>query len=64
MSNKILLIFFLSLIIFSPLEASNKDKIISNLKKINNLSFNFKQTISDKTENGNCIVQYPKKNFL
>ena len=63
MSNKILLIFFLSLIIFSPLEASNKDKIISNLKKINNLSFNFKQTISDKTENGNCIVQYPKKIF-
>ena len=53
----------LSLIIFSPLEASNKDKIISNLKKINNLSFNFKQTISDKTENGNCIVQYPKKIF-
>tara|TARA_X000000368_G_C22973010_1_gene686313 strand:- start:435 stop:989 length:555 start_codon:yes stop_codon:yes gene_type:complete len=63
MSNKILLIFFLSLIIFSPLEASNKDKIISNLKEINNLSFNFKQTISDKTENGNCIVQYPKKIF-
>ena len=63
MSNKILLIFFLSLIIFSPLEASNKDKIISNLKEINNLSFNFKQTISDKTENGNCIIQYPKKIF-
>ena len=63
MSNKILLIFFLLLIILSPLEASNKDKIISNLKEINNLSFNFKQTISDKTENGNCIVQYPKKIF-
>ena len=63
MINKVLLIFFFSLIIFTPLEASIKDKIILNLEKMNNLSFNFKQRISDKTENGNCTIQYPKKIF-
>ena len=38
-----------------------KNKIINNFKKINNISFNFKQTINDKIEEGNCIIQYPKK---
>jgi len=41
--------------------ASIKDEIILNFKKINNLSFNFKQTIDKNTEEGNCIIQYPKK---
>ena len=38
-----------------------KKKIISNFKQINNISFKFKQIINDKTEEGNCIIQYPKK---
>ena len=35
--------------------------IISQLKLTNNLSFNFKQTIDEKNENGTCILKYPKK---
>ena len=43
--------------------ASVKGKIINNLDKINNLSFNFEQNINGKTEKGNCILEYPKKIF-
>ena len=42
-------------------DASVENKIINNFKKINNISFNFKQTINDKVEEGNCTIQYPKK---
>ena len=34
-----------------------------NLKNIENVSFNFEQNINGKTENGNCIIEYPKKIF-
>ena len=40
--------------------ASPKDKIINNLKKIENLSFSFEQKIENNIETGNCIIQYPK----
>ena len=60
MIKKIFLIFFL-LNFFNYSYASIEDKIINNFKKINNISFNFKQTINDKIEEGNCIIQYPKK---
>ena len=43
--------------------SSTKDKIISQMKLTNNLSFNFKQTINDKSEDGKCIIEYPKKIF-
>ena len=43
--------------------ASVKGKIINNLDKINNLSFNFEQNINGKSEKGNCILEYPKKIF-
>ena len=50
------------LIFFSNnLEASEKDKIIENLKKINSIKFNFTQITNDITEEGNCIIVYPKK---
>ena len=45
------------------LKCINKENIINNLKNINNLSFNFEQNINGKIENGNCIIEYPKKNF-
>jgi len=61
--KKKILIVYLFLNFFHPLEAALKDKIISNLKKTNNLTFNFKQTIDQKTEKGNCIIEYPKKIF-
>ena len=56
------LIFFL--IIFTTYSnAEVKDKIIENLKKANNLDFNFEQNINGKIEKGNCTVEYPKKIF-
>ena len=62
MKTKII-VNFLFLIYFLPLQASLKEEIISNLEKINNLTFNFKQTIDEKTEEGDCIIEYPKKIF-
>ena len=52
MIKKVFLFFFL----FNFLNyayASVENKIINNFKKINNISFNFKQTINDKIEEGN-----------
>ena len=43
--------------------ASIKNNIISNLKDIKNISFDFEQTINDKSEKGACTIQYPKKIF-
>ena len=62
MIKKIIII----LIIFNVtniVKASTKNEIIINLKKIKNISFDFKQTVDDKMEEGNCIIQYPKKIF-
>jgi outer membrane lipoprotein-sorting protein len=41
--------------------ATEKIKIIENLRKINSLQFNFTQLSSDGQENGSCILIYPKK---
>jgi len=60
MIKKIFLFFFL-LNFLNHAYASVENKIINNFKKINNISFNFKQTINNKIEEGNCIIQYPKK---
>ena len=57
---RILVIFFI-LNFYSPVFSSTKEKIISKMRLINNLSFNFIQTINDKNENGKCIIKYPKK---
>ena len=43
--------------------SSPKDEVISQMKLTNNLSFNFIQTINDKSEDGKCIIEYPKKIF-
>jgi outer membrane lipoprotein-sorting protein len=45
----------------NQLNASEKNKIIENLKKINSLQFNFIQISSDGQENGSCTLIYPKK---
>jgi outer membrane lipoprotein-sorting protein len=42
-------------------EGSEKERIIENLKKINSIKFNFTQITNDITENGNCLIVYPKK---
>ena len=50
---------------FNPnnLLASTKNKIIQNFVEIKNLSFEFKQNINEETEQGECIIEYPKKIF-
>jgi outer membrane lipoprotein-sorting protein len=56
--------YFLILIFFTLLsiaQASNKEKIIENLQNTVSLDFQFEQNINGKVENGNCIIQYPKK---
>ena len=52
---------FIFIILLSNTHASNKDKIIENLKNTENLNFKFEQNINGRIENGNCIIQYPKK---
>jgi len=60
--KKILLIFFI--INFNNFSfGSIKENIISNLKNIDNLSFDFEQNINGKIEKGNCVIEYPKKIF-
>ena len=60
--KKIIIIFFCFFFIRLA-EASLNKKIIINLEKINNLSFDFKQTINNKSEIGNCVIKYPKRIF-
>jgi outer membrane lipoprotein-sorting protein len=58
---KYLLSIFIFLILYSNVQASNKDKIIENLQNTENLNFDFEQNIKGKIENGNCTIEYPKK---
>tara|TARA_B100000780_G_scaffold254044_1_gene201922 strand:- start:1213 stop:1767 length:555 start_codon:yes stop_codon:yes gene_type:complete len=59
---RILLIFFI-LTFYNSAFSSTSEKVIYQMQIINNLSFNFIQTINDKEENGKCIIKYPKKIF-
>jgi outer membrane lipoprotein-sorting protein len=61
MFKVIIILLFFSFYI--PANSSPKDKVISQMKLINNLSFNFVQTINDKSEDGKCIIEYSKKIF-
>jgi outer membrane lipoprotein-sorting protein len=60
--TRCLLVFFLSILITST-HAKNKEKIIENLNNTYNINFEFEQNINNETENGNCIIEYPKKIF-
>jgi outer membrane lipoprotein-sorting protein len=61
MLRVIIILLFFSF--YLPANSLPKDKIISQMKITNNLSFNFLQTINNKSENGKCIIEYPKKIF-
>ena len=52
-----ILIFFYPLNIF----ASSKQLIKNKLEETDNISFSFIQKIGKKTEQGECIISYPKK---
>ena len=60
--KKLYLIIFI-LFFLTNLNASTKNELITNLKNINNLTFDFEQNVNGKIENGNCILEYPKKIF-
>ena len=61
MLKNIVLVLFLLINLVKPLYASVEEKIINNLLETDNLTFHFKQTIGEKTEEGNCTIEYPKK---
>jgi len=61
MLKKVFIIFLL--FFFSKANASFKEKIINDFKKLNNLTFEFEQRINEKEEKGNCTIEYPKKIF-
>ena len=52
-----ILIFFYPLNIF----ASSKQLIKNKLEETDNISFKFIRKIGEKTEQGECIISYPKK---
>jgi len=56
-------LFLFFFIFITNTNADNKTQIIENLEKTNNLSFKFEQNVNGKIENGNCIIEYPKKIF-
>jgi len=58
-----LLFFFLNIILITPINANNKEKIIKKLQSIENLNFEFEQNINGRIEKGNCTINYPKKIF-
>ncbi len=49
------------IVFFTNSKASEKNKIIENLKKINSIKFDFSQITNDVTENGSCLIVYPKR---
>ena len=56
--------FFIILVFFSIISnvsASIKENIIKKFIDIKNVSFDFEQNINGKIENGNCVIEYPKK---
>ena len=55
------IIIFIILNFYNPALTSMKEDIISKMQITNNLSFNFTHTIDEKSENGMCILEYPKK---
>lgn len=61
--KNLLFLFIFFFLITDNLNASNKDKVINKFNKIENISFDFIQTINGKDEKGKCIIQYPKKIF-
>ncbi len=56
-------IFFISILILLPISvcANEKSQIISQLNNLNTLEFAFKQLINEKSEKGNCLLEFPGK---
>ena len=61
MKKYLSILFFILLI--NKVSADTRENIIQNLRDTNNISFKFEQNINGKIENGNCVIEYPKKIF-
>ena len=59
MKKQLIILIFFSII--SNASASIKENIIQKFSDVKNVSFDFEQNINGKIENGNCIIEYPKK---
>ena len=59
MKKLLFVVIYISII--SSVSASMKENIIKKFTDIKNISFDFEQNINGKIENGNCIIEYPKK---
>ena len=49
------------LLITTSLLADEKDQIVAKLNSLNSLEFTFDQLINEKTEKGNCLLEFPGK---
>ena len=55
-------IFFIFLFFVSAnLSANEKDQIINQLNNLKTLEFSFNQLVNNKTERGNCLLEFPGK---
>ena len=54
-----LISFFL--LLTTSLLSSEKDQIVAKLNSLNSLEFTFDQLINEKTEKGNCLLEFPGK---
>ena len=59
--NKILIIIIFFFLFTENGYTADKQKLINSFSKIQNIKFNFIQTIAGKDENGKCTIKYPKK---
>ena len=58
---KILIACTIFLNFFFAVQANEKKLIINHLSDINNFSFSFKQTMGNKAETGNCLLEFNNK---
>jgi outer membrane lipoprotein-sorting protein len=58
---RILITYFFFFNFFLTANANEKELIINRLSEIKNFSFNFKQISENKTETGNCLLEFDRK---
>ena len=59
--NRILIVLIFFFLLTVNGYTADKKKLLNSFSKIQNISFNFIQTVAGKDENGKCTIKYPKK---
>ena len=54
-------IFIFFILLSVNLSANEKDQIATQLNNLNSLEFTFEQVVNEKTEKGNCLLEFPGK---